>query len=120
MDDNTQLLMDRLRGVSAEARKLFCLVVRQAYHGPMRPKPAGVATPVEILEACGLDVGEFYALLELLKERGLIEVSGNYPFEEIRLTAESSAAEALAERCTKMGVPVEEVFVGLETNSLLK
>jgi hypothetical protein len=41
------------------------------------------------LEACGLDVGEFYALLGVLQEAGLIEVSGAYPFEEIQLTPEA-------------------------------
>jgi hypothetical protein len=117
MDRNTQLLFDRLRTVSAEARKLFCVVVRQAYHGPMHPKLPGIATPVEILEACGLDVGEFYSLLALLKGGRLIEVSGDYPFEEIRLTAEASVAEAVAQRCAQTGVPIEEVFVSLETSS---
>jgi hypothetical protein len=115
MDSNIQSLVDHLRAVSAEARKLFCVVVREAYHGPMHPKGPGVATPLEILEACGLDVGEFYSLLALLKDGRLIEVTGNYPFEEIRLTAEASVAQAVAERCIQTGVPLEEVFVSLET-----
>jgi hypothetical protein len=115
MDSNTQFLFDRLRAVSGEARKLFCVVVREAYHGPMHPKVPGVATPLEILEACGLDVGEFYSLLALLKDGRLIEISGDYPFEEIRLTAETSVAEAVAQRCRQTGVPVEEVFVALKT-----
>ncbi len=76
---------ERLRTVSVSARKLFDLIVREAYHGPMRPKPEGTATPPEILEACGLDVGEFYDLLRMLSEAGLIVVSGAYPFEEIRI-----------------------------------
>lgn len=111
-------LFDQLRAVSMEARKLFSVVVEQAYHGPMRSKPAGVATPPEILEACGLDVGEFYSLLDSLKAANLIEVSGEYPFEEIRLTATSSAAAALAEQCRDSGLPLQEVFVTLQTNFL--
>jgi hypothetical protein len=117
MESKTQPLFDRLRAVPAEARKLFCVVVRQAYHGPMRPKSPGVATPVEILEACGLDVGEFYSLLASLRDGRLIEVSGDYPFEEIRLTSEASVAEAVAQRCAQTGVPLEEVFVSLGTSS---
>ena len=75
------------------ARKLFDVIVHEAYHGPLHPKPKGTATPPEILEACGLDVGEFYGLLNALKEAGLIRISNSYPFEEIELSPE--AAEAL-------------------------
>jgi CRP-like cAMP-binding protein len=72
--------------VSPRARKLFELIVHQASHGPLRPKTPGTATPAEILEACGLSVEEFYALLDVLQEAGLIQVSNAYPFEEIQLT----------------------------------
>jgi len=75
------------------ARKLFDVIVHEAYHGPLHPKPKGTATPPEILEACGLDVGEFYGLLNALREAGLIRISNSYPFEEIELSPE--AAEAL-------------------------
>jgi hypothetical protein len=115
---STKALLDRLRAVSNEARNLFCVVVRQAHHGPMHPKSPGVATPPEILEACGLDVGDFYSLLKLLEGVRLVDVSGDYPFEEIRLTAEASVAQGIAERCTEKGVPLQEVFVGLDLTLL--
>jgi hypothetical protein len=86
---------DRLQTVSMSARKLFEVIVRAADHGPLHPKPKGIATPPEILEACGLDVGEFYGLLNELKEAGLIRISNSYPFEEIELTPE--AAEGLGD-----------------------
>jgi hypothetical protein len=70
----------------ATARRLLALIVRQADHGPIRPKAAGVATPPEILEACGLDVGEFYDTLAWLADHGLVVVDGAYPFEEITPT----------------------------------
>ena len=85
-------LSDRLQRVPIPARKLFDVIVREAYHGPLRPKAEGTATPPEILEACGLDVGEFYILLDVLKEAGLIGVSSSYPFEEIQLTPEAKEA----------------------------
>lgn len=84
---------DRLQTVSVPARKLFDVIVREAYHGPLHPKLEGTATPPEILEACGIDVGEFYALLNVLAAAGLIQVSNAYPFQEIRLSPE--AVEAL-------------------------
>jgi len=83
---------DRLQRVSVPARKLFAVIVREVFHGPLHPKPMGTATPPEILEACGLDVGEFYTLLDMLKQAGLIGVSSPYPFEEIRLTPEAKDA----------------------------
>jgi len=92
-DNSASFVRDRLETVSVPARKLFEVIVRQAYRGPLHPKPRGTATPPEILEACGLDVGEFYVLLSTLTTAGLIRVSNAYPFEEIRLSLE--AAEAL-------------------------
>jgi hypothetical protein len=83
---------ERLETVSLPARKLFSVIVHQAYHGPVRPKPESTATPPEILEACGLDVGEFYTLLETLREAGLIRLLNTYPFEEITLSPEAEEA----------------------------
>ena len=81
-----------LETLPAPARKLFDLIVQQARRGSLHPKPQGVATPPEILESCGLDVAEFYALLNVLSEAGLIRVSNSYPFEEIRLTPAGKAS----------------------------
>lgn len=85
-------ILDHLQTLSAPARKLFTVIARQASNGPIHPKPKGVATPPEILEACGLDVEEFYALLNVLEGAGLIQVSSAYPFEEIQLTPEAEKA----------------------------
>jgi acyl dehydratase len=87
---------DQLGRVSIPARKLFTIIVRQARHGSIRPKPESTALPAEILETCGLDVGEFYDLLNELSAAGLIRTTNAYPFEEIQLTADA-AGEALAE-----------------------
>jgi hypothetical protein len=77
------------RGLSVPARNLLGVIVHQIDHGPLHPKTEGTATPPEILEACGLDVGEFYGLLDTLEKAGLIRVSNAYPFEEIQLTREA-------------------------------
>jgi hypothetical protein len=77
---------ERLQTVSVPARKLFAIIVREVNHGPLHPKPEGTATPPEILEACGLEVGEFYVLLEELRDAGIIRISNSYPFEEIELS----------------------------------
>jgi hypothetical protein len=107
------VLFERLRTVSVPARKLFAVIVREAYHGPIHPKPRGTATPPEVLEACGLDVGDFYILLDDLKAAGLVQVSGAYPFEEIRLAPDAGEAESVAERCARQNIPLESAFVDL-------
>ncbi len=112
-NNDASSLLDRLRAVPVSARKLFAVIVREAFHGPIHPKPKGIATPPEILEACGLDVGEFYALLNVLKEAGLITISNAYPFEEIQLSPEAAQAESLAERCTSENISFEDTFVNL-------
>jgi hypothetical protein len=106
-------LLERLRGVSIPARKLFAVIVREAYHGPIHPKEKGTATPPEILEACGLDVADFYALLKNLQDAQLIEISSSYPFEEIRLTPGAAEAESVAARCLQQKTPLEDAFVNL-------
>ena len=111
--NRASFVFDGLEAVSVPARKLFAVIVQQAYHGSINPKPNGIATPPEILEACGLDVGEFYALLDQLSNAGLIHISNSYPFEEIRLTPEAAEAEVLAERWRRDNIPAEEMFVNL-------
>lgn len=95
-DSQASFVRDRLQTVSSPARKLFEVIVRKAYHGPLHPKPMGTATPPEILEACGIDVGEFYTLLGVLATAGLIRVLNAYPFEEICLSPEAVEALHLA------------------------
>ena len=118
MLSGAQVLLNRLICISTPARKLFCVIVREAYYGPLHPKLPGVATPAEVLEACGLDVGEFYSLAEVLRKEHLIEIVGDYPLEAIHLTTESSAAEEIAEYCRKVNVPLEEVLARLDASSL--
>ena len=108
-----QELIDHLRAVPVASRKLFLVIVRQAYHGPLRSKAKGTATSPEILEACGLGVDEYYAMLVSLKNEGLIEVLGAYPFEEIRLSENSVVAKEMAEASAKAGTPLESVFVSV-------
>jgi hypothetical protein len=91
VENPASFISDRLQRVPIPARRLFEVILSQARRGALHPKPKGMATPPEILEACGLDVAEFYSLLSVLSEAGLIRVSNEYPFEEIRLTSEAEA-----------------------------
>jgi acyl dehydratase len=113
VNNPASFVFDRLQTVSVPARKLFTVIVHEAYHGPFHPKPNGTATPPEILEACGLDVAEFYALLTMLGKAGLIQISNTYPFEEIQISPEAAEAASLADRCRRENIPLEDMFVNL-------
>ncbi len=76
------------------ARRLLGVIARQVDHGSLRSKRPGVATMPEVHEACGLDVDEMYSVLQVLRDSGLVQVEGEYPFEEIRLTDDGAAAVA--------------------------
>lgn len=106
----------RVRLLPISARKLLCVIARQAYHGALRSKDPGVATMPEIHEACGLDVDGMYAELRVLREAGLIEVAGQYPFEEIRLKGEDVVA--IVTRSEARKVALEEALVDLRFDLL--
>jgi hypothetical protein len=71
--------------INETERKLLRVIADQADHGALRSKDPGMATLPEVHEACGLDVDAMYAALGVLRDAGLIELTGDYPFEEIRL-----------------------------------
>ena len=73
----------------------------------------------EVLEACGVDVDQLYVLLDFLKKERLIEIDGEYPFEEMKLAADSQIAKAIADECESAKIPLEEVLVELNIDRLL-
>lgn len=116
-ENSVSSTFDRLQALPVTARKLFSVIVQQAGSGPMRPKREGTCTPPEILEACGLDVAEFYELLNVLAAAGLVRVRNAYPFEEIQLTPEAAGYNDQAVQPTRDGmifrkfdVPAEQRF----------
>ena len=106
----------RLGRLPVAARKLLCVIVNQAYHGALRYKEAGVATMPEVHEACGLDVDGMYAALRVLREAGSIELTGQYPFEEIRLTHHDE--RAIFKRCEAAKIALQDVIVELRFDLL--
>jgi hypothetical protein len=72
------------------------VIAQQASHGTLRSKGPGIATMPEVHEACGLDVDQMYAVLQVLREARLIQMEGEYPFEEISLTDEGGDAAKMA------------------------
>ena len=77
---------ERIASLPAAARKLLGLIAKEIEHGSLRTKEPGIATLPEVHEACGLDVDAMYVMLNALRDAELIELTGEYPFEEIRMT----------------------------------
>src|SRR5262245_28096562 len=107
MSDITwQQLVDRLWSLPMPARRLLCVIVRQAHQGSRRSKAPGRATMPEIHEACGLDVDQMQELVAILKGSGLIAIEGAYPFEEIHLL-DSSLWKKVLNDCEVTNIPLE-------------
>lgn len=107
---------EQLRRLPVDARKLLCIIVRQIYHGSLRSKEPGIATMPEVHEACGLDVDGMYAGLSVLRDARMIELTGQYPFEEIRLAG--AGEQAIFDRCEAHQIRLEDVIVDLRFDLL--
>ena len=70
----------------------------------------------EVHEACGLDVDQMYSVLHVLRAARFIDLEGDYPFEEIRLT--DGAMESVLIRCEAAKIKVEDVLAGLRFDLL--
>ena len=112
----SEQLQQRLRELPVEARKLLSVIVHQTYRGSLRSKEPGIATLPEVHEACGLDVDGMYAVLGVLLECGVIEMSGHYPFEEIHLTGLDKKAIFAYYEANK--VTLDRIFVDLQFEQL--
>jgi hypothetical protein len=119
-----QQFVARLQLLPVQARRLLCVIARQAYHGTLRSKALGRATMPEIHEACGLDVDELHGALAFLKDSHFLSLEGSYPFEEVELKRDlgedSSIWETVLKRCDATGTPLESVIVDMQLEGLFK
>jgi hypothetical protein len=117
-----QRFVQRLGLLPVQARRLLCVIVRQAYHGALRSKGPGCATMPEIHEACGLDVDELQGLLTVLKDSHFVLLEGSYPYEEVHLEGEpaggASIWETVLQRCDSTDTPLETVLVNMQLEGL--
>src|SRR5262245_4158768 len=112
-----QRFVQRLQLLPVQARRLLCVIVRQAYHGTLRSKAPGRVTMPEIHEACGLDVDELQGELAFLKDSHFISLEGCYPFEELQLEGDPVGDpriwERVLKRCDSTGTPLEAFIVNM-------
>ena len=114
-DSTLQEFSARLSSTSERARKLLASIAELAYHGRGQQRKPDVAYLPELYEACGLGVEEMYPLLKELREHGLVEVEDKYPFEDVRIAAQSGSnlVAAVVRSCESKGIPLREVLVDL-------
>ena len=110
-------LARRMAVLPVSARKLLCLVARQAHRGPLLSKNPGTATMPEVHEACGLDVDAMLALIEILRAARFLELEGEYPFETMRLTG---TLDSCIQKWIGANVPLEKVIVDLQFELLAR
>ena len=103
-------LRDRLQNVSPQAAKLYARMVEMSRTGMGQARVPGAAYLPELYEACGVTVEEMYAYIEELKTARLIEVEGEYPFEDAKIV-DAAEAGALADEAAKRKMSLSDVVL---------
>lgn len=80
-----QRLAPQLLTVSPRARKLLLQIAELAYESPLKERSSDTAYFPELYDSCGLGVEEMYELLRELHAAKLIELEGDYPFEDVKI-----------------------------------
>jgi len=121
MMDEIQEFVKRLAGASPQARKLLLNIHELAYHGRGQARSAGAAYLPELYESCGLDPDEMYPKLKELVAVKAIELEGEYPFEDVRVTRSTQGEDMMAvveEKCKAADVKLRDVVVELQMQKL--
>lgn len=80
---------DRLGQVSEQARKLLVHVVDTLHGGRVPERAIDTTYAPELLESTGLTVENFINLVGELRTARLLEVEGDFPFEDVRVPHDS-------------------------------
>jgi hypothetical protein len=116
---DTKHLKERLQRVSSQAAKLYARMVEMSRSGRGQARSKDAAYLPELYESCGVTVEEMYAYIEELKNAGLIEVEGEYPFEDAKIV-DAAEAGALADEAAKRKVSLSDVVVELQGNRVIR
>jgi hypothetical protein len=108
-------LRQRLGAVSPQAAKLYARMVEMSRSGRGQARSRNAAYLPELYEACGITVEEMYAYIEELKTARLIEVEGEYPFEDAKIVDATEAA-ALADEAALRKRSFSDALVELQGN----
>lgn len=114
-------LEHRLRRVSERARKLLVQVGDLAYEVKLARRAPDTAYLPELYDSCGIGVEEMYPLLQELDGAGLIELEGEYPFEDVHVPKAKDGAIPLADLahyCDENQLSLRDVLVDLRADLL--
>ena len=106
-------LKDRLQQVSLQAAKLYARMVEMSHSGRGQARSQDAAYLPELYESCGVTVEEMYAYIEELKTARLIEVEGEYPFEDAKIV-DAAEVGVLADAAAKRKRSLSDVLVELQ------
>jgi hypothetical protein len=101
-------LRENLQRVSPQAAKLYARMVEMSRAGRGQARSRDAAYLPELYEACGVTVEEMYAYIDELKLAHLIEVEGEYPFEDAKIV-DAAEAGALADEAAKRKVSFSDL-----------
>ncbi len=116
-----QELRPKLEGVSERARKLLAEMVEHTYDGKLERRSPDTAYLPELYDSCGVGVEEMYPLLQELHTAKLVELEGDYPFEDVKIPAGSHGNIPLAELahyCQTNKVSLRDVVVEMDAEAL--
>ena len=114
-----QELIPRLQCVSARARKLLTEIADHTYDGRLVRRSPHTAYLPELYDSCGVGVEEMYPLLQELHDAKLVELEGQYPFEDVKIPAGEAGNIPLADLahyCREHQVSLRDAVVDLKTD----
>ncbi len=105
----------RLRSLSLDARKLFAHIADLAIRSHAAPRKPNAAYLPELHETCGLDVDAMYRFLNELRGAALVQLEGEYPFQDVLLVPDVQTGWLLIadlhKYCALEKIPLRDVIV---------
>lgn len=114
-------LLPRLQSVSARARKLLAEIADHTYDGQLARRTPHTAYLPELYDSCGVGVEEMYPLIQELHDAKLVELEGDYPFEDVKIPAGANGNVPLADLthyCQANKLALRDAVVEMKTDLL--
>lgn len=110
-----------LRPLSPSARKLLAHIADLATRSHAATRRENAAYLPELHETCGLDPDAMYSLLKELESARVVQIEGQYPFQDVVLAPTSEGWQLigdLARYCATEKLPLRDVIVDLKFDLL--
>jgi len=110
-----------LRSLSPAARKLLAHAAGLATRSLAASRRENAAYLPELHETCGLDPDAMYELLRELESARVVQIEGQYPFQDVVLAPTSEGWQLivdLARYCATEKLPLRDVIVDLSFDML--